>query len=100
MIRILGLYAYTSQNLTEPPSLRWNESFRFIKNFIFYVFYYNNLKKKYGDNCNLLYTDTDSLILEIKTEDVYKDMANDVDNYDFSNYPEDHPLYSEDNNKL
>ena len=27
-------------------------------------------------------------------------MANDVDNYDFSNYPEDHPLYSEDNKKV
>ena len=56
-------------------------------------FYYNNLKKKYGDNCNLLYTDTDSLILEIKTEDVYKDMAKDKDSYDFSDYPKDHFLY-------
>ena len=37
--------------------------------------YYNHLKVKYGYNCNLLYTDTDSLLLEIKTKDVYADMA-------------------------
>ena len=50
-------------------------------------YYYNHLKSKYDDECNLRYTDTNSLLLEIKTEDVYKDMANDKDNYDFSNYP-------------
>ena len=64
---------------------------------LMYNFYYSNLKK-YGDKCNLLCTDTDSLILEIKTEDVYKDMANDKYNYDFSNYPVNHPLYSNNNN--
>ena len=36
-----------------------------------YDFYYNYLKMKYGDRCKLLYTDTDSLLLEIRTEDVY-----------------------------
>ena len=48
-----------------------------------YVLYYNHLKAKYSDVCNLLYTDTDSLILDIKTEDVYADMASDKDSYDF-----------------
>ena len=32
-------------------------------------------KKKYGENCTLLYTDTDSFLVEIKTKDVYKDMT-------------------------
>ena len=58
------------------------------------------LQAKYSDVCNLLYTDTDSLILNIKTEDVYADIASDKDSYDFINYPSDHPLYSDENKKL
>ena len=65
-----------------------------------YDYYYNRLKVKYGDRCNLLYTDTDSLLLEIETEDIYEDMASDKDLYNFSNYPRDHPLYSEINKKV
>ena len=38
--------------------------------------------------------DTDSLLLEIKTEDVYKEMATRSYSYDNSDFPEDHPLYS------
>ena len=44
---------------------------------LMYDYYYNRLKVKYGDRCNLLYTDTDSLLLKIKTEDIYEDMASD-----------------------
>ena len=51
---------------------------------LMYDWYYNNLKKTYGENCTLLYTDTDSLLVDIKTNDVYKDMAETKDEYDFS----------------
>ena len=34
----------------------------------------------------LIYTDTDSLLLDMQTEDVYKDMAEDIILYDTSNY--------------
>ena len=66
---------------------------------LMYDWYYNNLKKKYGENCTLLYTDTDSLLVDIKTDDVYEDMAETKDEYDFSDYPKDHPLYNETNKK-
>ena len=33
---------------------------------LMYDFYYNDLKKKYGPRCNPLYTDTDSLLMEIQ----------------------------------
>ena len=36
------------------------------------------MKPKYGDNVKLCYMDTDSFIMNIKTEDFYKDIANDV----------------------
>ena len=52
------------------------------------------MKRKYGDKCKLLYTDTDSLLQEIETEDVYKDMAEERDLYDTSDYPKEHPLYT------
>ena len=58
-----------------------------------YDFHYNTIMKKYGDKAKLLFTDTDSLCYEIKCEDFYADMKDDLDKYDLSNYPEDHPLY-------
>ena len=59
---------------------------------IMYNFYYNILKTQYGNMVELVYTDTDSLILLIKTEDVYKDMAEMHKHFDFSNYPPSHEL--------
>ena len=37
-----------------------------------------------------MFTDTDSLCVEIETDDVYKDMKEQKEYYDFSEYPEDH----------
>ena len=67
---------------------------------LMYEFYYNYLKARYGPNCELIYTDTDSLLLNILTEDVYKDMKEDSWLYDTSNYPKDHPLYDDRNKKV
>ena len=59
---------------------------------IMYDFYYNYIKQKYGDKAILLFSDTDSLMCEIETEDFYKDISGDVkDRFDTSDYPENHP---------
>ena len=67
---------------------------------LMYEFYHNYLKARYSHKCELVYTDTDSLILKIQTEDVYKDMQEHSWLYDTSNYPKDHPLYDNRNKKV
>ena len=67
---------------------------------LMYDYYYNDLKKQYGDACHLLYTDTDSLLLHIKTDDVYKDMQCNANLYDTSNFDKNHYLFNETNKKV
>ena len=59
---------------------------------LMFDFHYNYIKTKYGDKAKLLFTDTDSLMYEIRTEDFYKDIKGDVkDRFDTSDYPSNHP---------
>ena len=53
---------------------------------LIYEFNYGYIKNKYGNNSRLSFTDTDSLMYEIKTEDVYEDFSNDKEMFNFSNY--------------
>ena len=50
-----------------------------ISKLLMYEFWYDYMKPKYGNNVKLCYMDTDSFIMNIKTEDFYKDIANDVE---------------------
>ena len=59
---------------------------------LMYDFHYNFIKEKYGSRAKLLMTDTDTLIYEIKTDDFYKDIAEDVESkFDTSEFDKDHP---------
>ena len=49
-----------------------------------YEFQYKCIKSKF--DANLLFTDTDSLVYEIKTEDVYEHFYKDKNLFDFSDY--------------
>ena len=61
-----------------------------------YECWYDHLKVKYGDKIKLIYTDTDSFVIEVETDDIYKDRHL----YDFSDYPKDHPNYDVVNKKV
>ena len=53
---------------------------------LMYEFHYDYIKNKYGNNSRLLFTKTDTLMYEIKTEDVYEDFSSNKEVFDFSNY--------------
>ena len=58
-----------------------------ISKTLMYEFWYDYIKPKYNDNVKLCYMDTDSFIMNIKINDFYKDISNDVENrFDTSNY--------------
>lgn len=74
-----------------------------LSKWLMYDFHYNVMQKKYGDNINLCYQDTDSLIYEIFTSTLYEDIQKDSilkKEFDFSEYPEFHPLYNKENKKV
>ena len=62
-----------------------------LSKWLMYDFFYNVVQSKYGqDNVKLLFTDTDSLFMEISTQDLYKDIYDDKQlrtHFDFSDYP-------------
>ena len=49
-----------------------------ISKTLMYEFWHHYIKPKYQYNAKLCYMDTNSFIIHIKTEDVYKDIGNDV----------------------
>ncbi|XP_073250289.1 uncharacterized protein [Porites lutea] len=59
---------------------------------LMYDFHYEYIKSKYGKKAELLFTDTDSLMYQIKTKDFYEDICYDIKNkFDTSDYPSNHP---------
>ena len=66
-----------------------------------YECWYDYMKPKYADNVKFCYMDTDSFIMHIKTEDIYKDTADDVKKrFDTSNFEVDRPLPKGKNKKM
>ena len=71
-----------------------------ISKTLMYEFWYDYMKPKYDDNVKLCYTDTDRFIINIKTKDFFKDIANDVEKwFDTSSYEVDRPLPTGKNKK-
>ena len=77
----------TKVKMNKPISL--GMSISDISKTLMYEFWYDYFKPKYGDKAKLCYTDTDSFIIHIITEDFFEDISNDVEAwYDTSNYDE------------
>ncbi|XP_066933433.1 uncharacterized protein [Clytia hemisphaerica] len=58
-----------------------------LSKIVMYEFHYDYIKPKYEGAAKLMYMDTDSFVYHVKTEDIYRDIAGDVENrFDTSNY--------------
>ena len=74
-----------------------------ISKTLMYEFWYDYIKRKYGDKARLCYMNTDSFVINIKTEDFFKDIASDVEKwFDTSSYDknDNRPLSIGINNKV
>ena len=69
-----------------------------LSNLLMYHFHYNYMLKKY--NIKLIFTDTDSLFYEIKTDNVYKDLLKDKELFDNSDYPKPSAFFFDENKKV
>ena len=66
-----------------------------------YEFWYVYLKPKYGENAKMCYMDTDSFIVHVKTDNIYKDIAEDVETrFDTPNFEIDRSLPKGKNKKV
>ena len=69
-----------------------------LRKWLIYDFHYNFIKKKF--DAELLFTDTESLTYEIKSEDIYEKNFKHKHLFDFSNYPEDSKFFDSTNKKV
>ena len=70
---------------------------------LMYEFWYDYIKSKYKDKAKLCYTDTDSFVINIFTEDFFEDINNDVERWFYtSNFDKNdkRPLQTSINKKL
>ena len=69
-----------------------------LSKWMMYDFHYNFIKRNF--HAELLFTDTDSLTCEIKSENVYEEFFKWKDLFDFSNYSKDSTFYDDTNKKV
>ena len=85
---------------TRPKSIFWNTptivgaTILDLAKFHMYSFHYNVMRPNF--NCRLLYSDTDSLLYAIKSDNFYTELSQKpqsvLSHFDFSNYPPNHFL--------
>ena len=64
-----------------------------LNEILMYEFWYDHVKLKYGEKAKLCHMNRDSFTVYIKTDDIYKDIAEDVKiRFDTSNYELDGPF--------
>ena len=64
-----------------------------LSKILMYEFWYNYVKTRYGEKAKLSYMERNIFIVYIKTDDIYKDIVEDIQaRFDISNYEFDRPL--------
>lgn len=67
-----------------------------LSKILMYRFHYGYIKRRYPLRLSeLLFTDTDSLAYKIQTDDIYSDMMDEKEKFDWSDYPDNHPVFKD-----
>ena len=66
---------------------------------LMYDFLYDYITSRYGKKAKLLFTDTDNLCYEIETEDIYRELWEDKNLSDNSDYPKDSQFFDSTNKR-
>ena len=91
---------------SEPKHIYWNKPIFVgfcvleLSKLLMYEFHYEKILPLYEMNASLCFTDTDSLCYELKNIDPYEVIQQNLDWFDTSDYPKDHPCYSPKNARL
>ena len=59
-----------------------------------YQLYYNVIAKQFAGRCKMLYTDTDSFFMWLKSENLTEELQKIEQYFDFSSKSQSDPLYS------
>ena len=71
-----------------------------LRKTVIYEFWYDYVKPKYGENAKMCFIDTDSFMVHVKTDDIHKGIAEDVEKrFDTSNVEIERPLPIEKNKR-
>ena len=97
--RLLGMDMRPTQVTLDKPIFMGASILDLSKHHMF-SFHYKTMLPRYGGNIKLCFTDTDSLCYKVTTGDLYADIAEMSDIFDTSDFPKDHPLFSEANKKV
>lgn len=105
----LSLFEMQNPTVTLNKPIFCGQAILDIAKILMYRFHYDYIMTKYGKRAILLYTDTDSFIYLIETENIYEDMFKDKDIrdvskttglYDLSNFYNDSPFYNDSYSKV
>ena len=98
--RLAAYYLAKKETVLEKP-IAVGSAILDISKIYMYQFHFDFMLPTYGyRNVKVHMTDTDSFVYGVQTEDLYADFAKEMDRFDFSGYPIDHPLYSTVNKKV
>ena len=97
---MFSLYKFDKEKTVFETPIYLGFSVLELSKLLMYEFYYHKLQPYYNNNIKLHYMDTDSFILSTKTEDLINDLAYFKDDFDFSEFDENHALYDIINKKV
>ena len=87
---LIAVHMKKNRSLFQQTSICWTRILDLSKTLMF-DFHYNYIQEKYKDKAELLFTDTDSLIYQIHTDDFYQDISYDIQTkFDTSDYLPNH----------